>query len=124
MPFASIIFSVGAKDLETGEEKVIDVLASSGLSVSSDTARSCEILIEEKAGKVLGATYGEGVKGALRRQAPNVAIAISASSDAAFPASVASIQIEGGDAGSVSIKEARCFDAEGAEISDAEVTLK
>lgn len=99
-------------------------VASSGLSVSSDTARSCEILIEEKAGKVLGATYGEGVKGALRRQAPNVAIAISASSDAAFPASVANIQIEGGDAGSVSIKEARCFDTEGAEISDAEVTLE
>jgi hypothetical protein len=97
--------------------------ATSGLSVSSDLARSCEILLEEKGGKVLGATYGEGLKGALRRQSPNVAIAISASSDAAFPASVASIQIEG-DASSVSVKEARCFDAAGEEIGDAEVTLK
>ena len=97
--------------------------ATSGLSVSSDLARSCEILLEEKGGKVLGATYGEGVKGALRRQSPNVAIAISASSDAAFPASVASIQIEG-DATTVGVKEARCFGAAGDEIGDAEVTLK
>lgn len=94
----------------------------SGLSISNEAARSCEILIEEKTSKVLGASYGEGIKGAWRRRAPNVAIAITQSADAALPVSTASLVLEGELSG-VSVKEVRCFDAAGEVIAGVEATL-
>ncbi len=97
---------------------------SSGLTITSDAARSCEIMLtESEGGRVLGATYAEGVKGSWRRRAPNVALALTRTDDAAFPASSASIQFaEGGTLPTVG--KVRCFDAEGAEIDGASATLQ
>ena len=60
----------------------VDEGTASGLVVTAPGARSCEILLEEQASKVLGATYTDGVQGAWRKKAPNVALAISQTSDA------------------------------------------
>lgn len=97
---------------------------SSGLSITSDTARSCEIMLtESENGRVLGATYADGVKGSFRRKAPNVALALTRSDDTAFPASSVSIQFaEGGTLPTVG--NVRCFDALGKEVDGASATLQ
>lgn len=98
---------------------------SSGLTITgAEAARSCEILLEEQAnGRVLGATYADGVKGAWRRHAPNVAFAITSTSDTAFPAGAVSVQFaDGGTLPAVS--KVTCFDASGATIDGAAATLK
>lgn len=96
----------------------------SGLVVSSDDARSCEIMLTEREGsQVIGATYGEQVKGAYRRQAPSVALAVSHTSDEAFPQPLATIQVNGSKSG-VEIKSVRCFDKAGELLDGAEASFK
>ncbi len=95
----------------------------SGLSVESADARSCEILLEETSAQIKAATYPEGVQGAMRRRAPNVAIAMMRDGDEAFPAGAASLTLDG-DTSGVNIKEVRCFDPAGAVIEGASVALK
>ena len=60
--------------------------ASSGLSIDNNSARSCEVLLVEKGARVLGVNFADGVKGAWRRQAPNVALAFARDGDVAFEA--------------------------------------
>ncbi len=96
-------------------EGVCEGVVVSGLTISSPEARSCELLLQESAGRVLGATYADGVQGAWRKRAPNVAVAISQTSDAPLPAGVVRLEV-GGDAAGVTIAEVSCFDAQGARL--------
>ena len=95
----------------------------SGLVVQASGARACEILLTESGATFLGATYGDGVQGAFRRQAPRVALALSASGDADFPASVASLQLDGAS-DAVSIASVKCWGADQAVIDGASATLQ
>ena len=95
----------------------------SGLVIQASGARACEILFAESGATFLGATYGEGVQGAFRRQAPRVALALSASGDADFPASVASLQLDGAS-DAISIESVKCWGADQAVIDGASATLQ
>lgn len=95
----------------------------SGLTINTAEARACEIMLEEKGGQVVGATYAEGVKGAFRRKSPRVAFAISMTEDSAFPASTVQVQVPTGSE-APEIKSVSCSDAEGKEIADSQATLQ
>lgn len=97
---------------------------SSGLTITADTARSCEIMLTESAdGRVLGATYADGVKGSWRRRAPSVALALTRTDDSAFPSGAVSIQFaEGGTLPAVG--DVRCFDALGKEVDGASASIQ
>ncbi len=97
------------------EEGMCVGVAVSGLTISSELARSCEVLLLESGSEILGATYADGVQGAWRKRAPNVALALSQTSDATLPAGTASLQISGDPSG-LSIQEVSCFDAQGVRI--------
>ena len=95
-----------------------------GLSIDAQGARSCEIMLKESGdAKVLGATYSDGISGALRRQAPNVAVALAAEADADLPGSTAQVQIDS-DSEGVSVESVRCFDNEGAVIDGAQASFE
>ncbi len=94
-----------------------------GLTISANGARSCEVLFAEGAGvKVLGATYGDGVTGALRRQAPKVALAFSRTTDADFAGGSVQVQLSG-DASALSVSQTKCYDADSKLIDGASVSL-
>ena len=94
-----------------------------GLTIGSEDARSCEILLVETASSTIeSASYGEGTSGALRRRDPNVAIAVARNDDTAFTTSSIALVVDG-DVEELSL-EARCFDASGAELSEPDVNLR
>jgi hypothetical protein len=94
---------------------VCEAVSVSGLTFSSALARSCEVLVTQGSGAVLGATYADGVQGAWRSRAPRVAIAVSQTSDAPLPAGAIRLQLSGDSAG-VTIDDVSCFDAQGARL--------
>ncbi|CAN0497360.1 unnamed protein product [Laminaria digitata] len=111
------------EDGQVCADGVCEVVVSGALVVASEDARSCEVLIEEKSATLSAVVFGEETTGAMRRQAPRVAVAWTRTSDSSFPADAASISVSG-EIDGLSIKSARCFDAAGDEIADVEVSLK
>ena len=97
-------------------------VATSGLSFSSTDARSCELLIVEGEAKVLGATFAEGLKGAWRKRAPNVALVVTQTQDEALPEGAAQLQVDGELAG-VKIESVSCFDHLGKPVDGVTATL-
>lgn len=98
--------------------------ATSGLSILTQEARSCEVLLVEESGaRVLGVEFAQGVVGAWRRQAPNVAITFAREGDLAFEAGLAALQFEGALA-QLKLKQLSCFDAQGKRIDEAKAELQ
>lgn len=98
--------------------------ATSGLSITTATARSCEVLFVEAGGeRVLGVEFAPGVIGAWRRQAPHVAITFAREGDLAFDAGLAALQFEGSLA-QLKLKQLSCFDSSGKRIDEAKAELQ
>jgi hypothetical protein len=105
-----------------GSDGTCQAATSGMITIATASARSCELLFEQAGTTIVDATWGTGVKGAVRKRPPNVAIAISRTSDAAFGADAVTLQLDGAPSG-VSLTDARCFDASGAVIDNADVSF-
>lgn len=97
-------------------------MSSSGLSVEPESARACELVLEEGATVVLDATGTEQVKVAYKRRAPRVAVSFMSTSDTSIPAGAVALQTDGASDG-FAIDSVRCFDADGAVIDGARISL-
>lgn len=92
-----------------------------GLVIATDTARACELLFEQTSGaELLSVRYGAATTGALKKREPNVALAISRTSDTPFESDSLSVVVEGAVA-DLPLTKVRCFDSAGAEIANADV---
>ncbi len=91
-----------------------------GLSISSDAARSCEVVLVDTQNDISAVSYN-GVKGRDMRRGERLAIAFHALEDGAIVAG--SVSFGEADLGSLTVMTSRCFDAAGAEIEGAEVTI-
>lgn len=98
-------------------------MTASGLTVSSEDARACDLMLEEQDAKVLSATGSDGVEVAHRRRAPRVAISFASKSDAPIAAGAVVLQSTG-DTSGFAIASSTCYGADGAVIDGAEVTLE
>lgn len=88
--------------------------------VSDPAARSCEVVLRETGATIQGATFGAGVTGQLRRQAPNVALAFVRDADAPFEGAPVALQVDGAADG-FTVRSVTCFDNTGAALEGAEV---
>ncbi len=88
--------------------------------VSDPAARSCEVVLRETGATIQGATFGEGVTGQVRRQAPNVAVAFVRNADAPFEGAPVALQVDGAADG-FTVRSVTCFDNTGAALAGAEV---
>lgn len=96
----------------------------SGLTVTDPMARSCELLLVELGGEVLGVDYGTGVRGTHLREAPRNALAFHRTTDSAFEATSVMVRMATGGAPLTPRLEAvRCFDARGNPVAGDPVTL-
>lgn len=74
-------------------------------------ARACELLLEDDTASVVGADFGDSVRGESIRQAPRTAVTFYRTEDAPISRSAVRIRLVGG--GEMKITTARCFDREG-----------
>lgn len=93
------------------------------LVIDSASARACEILLESPSTRVLRATYGAGVKGAMRSRAPRVAIAVASATDASFAGDAIQLELDGATS-DVRVAQVDCYDASGAALSSASATVR
>ncbi len=100
-----------------------DTTGESGLVFATASARACELLFEQTGTTITNATWGDGVRGVLRRRPPRVAIAVTQTTDRAFATGDVNLEFDG-PVSDLILSEVRCFDSAGALIADATVTLR
>lgn len=98
-------------------------MSASGLTVSSDAARACDLVIEEQTARVLAAGGDDSVEVVHKRRAPRVAVSFMSKADAPIAAGVVTLQSTG-DTSGFAIASATCYGADGAVIDGVEVTLE
>jgi len=70
-------------------------VVSAGIVVGAEAARSCEVLIEEGASKLSAITFADGTTGAMRKQAPKVAVTFARDDDSVFAGDFAPLSVVG-----------------------------
>ncbi len=95
-----------------------------GVTVNDPQARACEVALTEGTREVAGVTFAAGVKGQWSRWAPRVAIAFTATADAALTeVATLTLRIKAAET-QFPNETVTCYDRAGAKLAGSKVTIK
>lgn len=92
-----------------------------GLTVSDPAARSCEVLLDEGDGRIIGARFAPSVTGTHIRQGTHSAVGFFGHADAAIPSDAIALEVVKAAGAGIGISRARCFDRDGRALASATV---
>jgi hypothetical protein len=89
--------------------------------VGDPSARSCEALVEERAGEVFDAEF-TGALGAFVHEAPRASITFASTSDSAFAENA--VRLRHSEGADLVLARGQCFDRDGAPIAGNNLSLR
>jgi len=92
---------------------------------SAAGARSCEVVLTDSAKAITGLSFSGDVEGRFLRRGERLAVAFSGRTNAQLPAAGVNLLLQsaGTSLTGMTLSNNRCFDAQGAVLSGATVTL-
>jgi hypothetical protein len=94
------------------------------LVIEAEGARACELVLEDSDARVANVRFVASSQGTFLRRGRRTAVAFIASQDVALEGSDVRVGAVGGNASTITVAEAACFDRDGRPIDGAAIEVR